>query len=120
MRPQRFEESSCLKCHHQVVDLEPSERFPEPPAPKVVKGYHLIRQYGCYGCHEINGWSSPDERVGPDMRLTPNYHEVAAAIGTDAGLSEMGPSVTRWVSDVRRSPDGREARERLRDDERRG
>jgi len=115
MRPQRFEESSCLKCHHQVVDLEPSERFPEPPAPKVVKGYHLIRQYGCYGCHEINGWSSPDERVGPDMRLTPNYHEVAAAIGTDAGLSEMGPSVTRWVSDVRRSPDGREARERLRD-----
>ncbi|NCA11904.1 hypothetical protein EBR56_08885, partial [bacterium] len=53
MLPQRFEESSCLKCHHQVVDLEPSEKFPEPPAPKLVEGYHLIRQYGCYGCHEI-------------------------------------------------------------------
>lgn len=115
MLPQRFEQSSCLKCHHQVVDLEPSERFPEPPAPKLVKGYHLIRQYGCYGCHEINGWAGPEQRVGPDMRLAPNYHEVAAAVGDDPGLAGLGSSVERWVSDVRRSPDGREARERLRD-----
>ncbi len=115
MLPQRFEQSSCLKCHHQVVDLEPSERFPEPPAAKLVGGYHLIRQYGCYGCHEINGWAGPEQRIGPDMRLVPNYHEVAAAIGNDPGLAELGLSVERWVDDVRRSPDGREARERLRD-----
>jgi cytochrome c551/c552 len=115
MLPQRFEQSSCLKCHHQVVDLEPSVRFPEPPAAKLVEGYHLIRQYGCYGCHEINGWSGPEQRIGPDMRLAPNYHEVAAAIGDDPGLAELGSSVERWVGDVRRSPDGREARERLRD-----
>jgi hypothetical protein len=44
MLPNRFEQSSCLKCHHQVVDLEPSDKFPEPPAPKLVEGYHLIRQ----------------------------------------------------------------------------
>ncbi len=115
MLPQRFEQSSCLKCHHQVVDLEPSERFPEPPAPKLVEGYHLIRQYGCYGCHEISGWSGPENRIGPDMRLAPNYHEVAAAIGDDPGLKKLGSSVERWVSDVRRSPDGRDARARLRD-----
>jgi hypothetical protein len=115
MLPQRFEESSCLKCHHQVVDLEPSTRFPEPPAPKLVEGYHLIRQYGCYGCHEINGWSGPDKRIGPDMRLQPNYHEVAEALSADAGVAALGSTVARWVEEVRSGPDGRQARERLRE-----
>jgi len=115
MLPQRFEESSCLKCHHEVVDLEPSERFPEPPAPKLVEGYQLIRQYGCYGCHEINGWAGPDKRIGPDMRLAPNYHEVAEALSSDAGLAALGPSASRFVEDVRSSPDGRQSRDRLRE-----
>ena len=116
MLPERFEESSCLKCHHQVVDLEPSERFPEPPAPKLVEGYHLIRQYGCYGCHEINGWSGPEKRIGPDMRLAPNFHEVAAAIGDDPAIDRLEDAgqMRRWIEDVERSPDGRVARERLR------
>jgi cytochrome c551/c552 len=115
MLPQRFEESSCLKCHHQVVDLEPSEKFPEPPAPQLVEGYHLIRQYGCYGCHEINGWSGPDKRIGPDMRLAPNYHEVAEALAVDGGLAGLGPTVGRWLEEVKSSPDGGAARERLRE-----
>ncbi len=115
MLPQRFEESSCLKCHHQVVDLEPSEQFPDPPAAKLVQGYHTIRQYGCYGCHEINGWSGPDARIGPDMRLVPNYHEVAQAIATDPGLKSLSPTVSRWVDDVITSPDGSESRHLLRE-----
>ena len=115
MLPERFEESSCLKCHHQVVDLEPSEKFPEPPAPKLVAGYHLIRQYGCYGCHEINGWAGPEKRIGPDMRLQPNYHEVAESLLSDAGLSKLGSTVERWVEELRSSPDGRAARDRLRE-----
>ena len=115
MLPQRFEESSCLKCHHQVVDLEPSRKFPEPPAPKLVEGYHLIRQYGCYGCHEINGWAGPDKRLGPDMRVQPGFHEVAEAVASDPGLAGLGETVAGWVEEVRSSPDGRQARERLRD-----
>jgi cytochrome c551/c552 len=115
MLPERFEESSCLKCHHQVVDLEPSERFPEPPAPKLVEGYHLIRQYGCYGCHEINGWAGPDSRIGPDMRLAPAYHEVAEALTSDPGVKELGSTVARWIDEVKSGPDGRQARDRLRD-----
>src|SRR5258705_625247 len=67
MTPERFIESNCLKCHHEVVELEPSERFPEPPAPKLVKGYELVRQYGCYGCHEINGFDRPTKRLGPGL-----------------------------------------------------
>ena len=115
MLPERFEESSCLKCHHEVVDLEPSERFPEPPAPKVVAGYHLIRQYGCYGCHEIKGWSGPDQRVGPDLRLEPNYHEVAQAVSVDPGVKEMDATFNGWVNDVISSPDGNDARRSLRE-----
>jgi cytochrome c2 len=56
-----------------VVELEPSDRFPYAPAPKVVHGYELIRKYGCFGCHEINGFDGPNRRVGPDLRLEPNY-----------------------------------------------
>ena len=115
MLPERFEQSSCLKCHHQVVDLEPSEKFPEPPAPKLVEGYHLIRQYGCYGCHEINGWAGPEKRIGPDMRVEPTYHEAAEALASDPALKDMGDTVARWVADVRSGPDSRDSRIRLRD-----
>ncbi|MEX2168826.1 MAG: PDZ domain-containing protein [Pirellulales bacterium] len=88
MTPQRFLESNCLKCHHDVVELEPSERFPEPPAPKLVSGYHLIRDYGCYGCHEVNGNDGPARRIGPDIRLAPNYHEAAAALLAQGELND--------------------------------
>ena len=115
MLPNRFEQSSCLKCHHQVVDLEPSERYPDPPAPKLVEGYHLIRQYGCYGCHEINGWAGPDKRIGPDMRLESNFHEVAEALEADPGLGQMGDTFVRWVEEVRSGPESKGARHRLRE-----
>ena len=69
MLPARFAESRCLQCHHDVTDLEPTARFPDPPAPKLVAGYQLVRRLGCFGCHEINGYGSDGRRVGPDMRL---------------------------------------------------
>jgi cytochrome c2 len=87
MTPARFIESNCLKCHHEVVDLEPSERFPDPPAPKLVRGYHLVEQYGCYGCHEIPGYDGA-KRIGPDLRVEPNFSEVASQILVDPGLNE--------------------------------
>ncbi len=80
MTPKRFSESMCLKCHHEVVELEPSERFPDPPAPKLLAGYQTIRQYGCFGCHEINGYDGPNRRVGPDLRAEPNYSAAAQAL----------------------------------------
>ncbi|MEK6250195.1 MAG: hypothetical protein N2C12_18570, partial [Planctomycetales bacterium] len=77
MQPERFLQSSCLKCHHEVTELEPSERFPDPPAPKLVDGYKLVQYYGCYGCHEINGFDGPDRRIGPDLRNEPQYSPAA-------------------------------------------
>lgn len=86
--PQRFNQSNCLKCHHDVVELEPTERFPDPPAPKLVEGYHLIRQYGCFGCHEINGFDGPTRRRGPDLRAEPSYFAAAGRLLIDPGLSK--------------------------------
>ena len=77
---QRFAESSCLKCHHQVTELEPSPQVSRGPAPKLMKGYQLILDYGCYGCHEINGFDGPTKRMGPDLRNEPNYFAAAAAV----------------------------------------
>ena len=79
MYPKRFAESLCLKCHHDVTELEPSERFPDPPAPKLMAGFHLIQQFGCFGCHEINGFDGPNKRIGPDLRAEPNYAAAAAS-----------------------------------------
>ena len=42
MYPRRFAESACLKCHHEMGELAASERFAEPPAPKLSRGYQLI------------------------------------------------------------------------------
>jgi len=103
MLPTRFAESSCIKCHHDVLDLQPSERFPEPPAPKVVAGFKLVRKFGCFGCHEINGYDTAGRRIGPDMRLQtlrkvgPSLRQVAHKIDEQTLL--------RWIGnpqDVRR------------------
>ena len=80
MKPSRFAESNCTKCHYDKTSLEPSERFPEPPAATLVEGWTLVEQYGCFGCHEIGGYEGPDSRIGPDLRLEPNYSEVAHQI----------------------------------------
>jgi cytochrome c2 len=88
MFPNRFSESTCLKCHHNLGELEPSPRFPEPPAPKLMEGYHLVRQFGCFGCHEINGYDGPNKRIGPDLRSEPNVTAAAQQLLTDAGVND--------------------------------
>jgi cytochrome c551/c552 len=90
MYPARFMEATCLKCHHDVVELEPSDKFPDAPAPKLMHGYHLIRKYGCYGCHEVNGFDGPTKRVGPDLRLEPNFFAVAQQFTWEAGQAAQG------------------------------
>ena len=110
MTPNRFIESNCLKCHHEVVELEPSERFPQPPAPKLVEGYHLVREYGCYGCHEISGFDGPTKRTGPDLRLEPNFAEVGKQILTDPGLS---PVEREAVNKLIAQPSASDARNEL-------
>src|SRR5262249_30603704 len=39
-------------------------------APKLLEGYRMVRDNGCFGCHEISGLKS-GRAVGPDLRLEP-------------------------------------------------
>ncbi len=68
MLSNRFVESSCLKCHHEVTDLVRQGNKEE--APKLLRGFNLVRENGCFGCHEIAGIKAGRE-VGPDLRLEP-------------------------------------------------
>ena len=88
MLPSRFAESGCVKCHHDVAELDSSKQFRDPPAPKLVEGYHLVRKNGCFGCHEIKGATADGRRIGPDMRLEPNYTEAALALLDDPALTD--------------------------------
>ena len=109
--PKRFIESTCLKCHHDVTELAPSDRFPEAPAPQLMKGYNTIRKFGCYGCHEVNGFDGPDKRVGPDLRVEPNTF--AAAQQILATTSGMPAEHTAALDAVVESPESGAAREKL-------
>jgi hypothetical protein len=65
MLPARFIESSCVKCHHQMTDL--IRHGTKNEAPKLLKGYNLVRDNGCFGCHEISGFKG-GRQIGPDLR----------------------------------------------------
>jgi len=58
-----------------VVDLYADGNKSE--APKLTKGHQIIGEFGCFGCHEINGYKG-GRQIGPDMRLEP---------GTPLGVS---------------------------------
>jgi mono/diheme cytochrome c family protein len=68
MLSSRFTESSCLKCHHEVTDLV--RHGSKEEAPKLLRGYRLVQENGCFGCHEISSVKAGHE-VGPDLRLEP-------------------------------------------------
>lgn len=58
MLPLQYTEGQCLKCHQGV------ERI--PMADNLNKGRELIEQYGCYGCHKIEGWDHL-QKPGPSL-----------------------------------------------------
>ena len=96
MQPNRFQESTCIKCHHQVVELGVNPEF-GASAPKVSKGYSLIRKYGCFGCHEIHGFDG-GLAIGPDIRLEPQTDDQRKRVAEDpsqvAGkFRKVGPSL---------------------------
>jgi mono/diheme cytochrome c family protein len=64
----RFVEASCTKCHHQMTDLV--RHGSKEEAPKLLRGYNLVRENGCFGCHEIAALKGGRE-VGPDLRVEP-------------------------------------------------
>jgi cytochrome c2 len=110
MKPARFTESNCLKCHHEKGSLQPTEKFPEPPAPKLVEGWSLVEDFGCFGCHEVNGYDSPEVTVGPDVRLEPLYYEAASQMLRSESLSDEQRELALAV---RNEPENDDARRQL-------
>jgi mono/diheme cytochrome c family protein len=103
MLPARFVESGCLKCHHQVTDLV--RQGSKEEAPKLLKGYNLVREFGCFGCHDISGTKRGQE-VGPDLRTEPSpplealTPEERARLEADTAnppgtMRKVGPSLRR-------------------------
>src|SRR5262249_13594686 len=120
MLPRRFVESSCIKCHHEPTDL--IRHGSKEEAPKLLRGYNLVKENGCFGCHEIAGLKS-GRRVGPDLRLEPapaldylSQAEQEKAKNDQANppgaLRKVGPSLRRlaektthdWTARWIRSP----------------
>ena len=97
MLAERFVESSCLQCHHDVTDLEPTDRYPDPPAPKLLGGYQLIRENGCFGCHEISGFDPSGDAIGPDLRLEPLMAEAAEQITATVDVSKSERTLAETV-----------------------
>ncbi len=110
MAPHRFAESTCLKCHHEVVELEPSSRYPDPPAPQLMAGYDTIRKFGCFGCHEINGYDGPNRRIGPDLRAEPNYSAAAQAL---LAVGKLDDAQKDMAEELAFHPDNEKARRGL-------
>ncbi|HTI50956.1 MAG TPA: c-type cytochrome [Planctomycetaceae bacterium] len=101
MYPKRLAEAACIKCHHNVVELGENPKY-GASAPKLTRGFELIQQYGCFGCHEINGYNA-GQPIGPDMRLEPQTAEEAERIAADptavAGtMRKVGPGLRHFAS----------------------
>ena len=96
MQPERFQESTCVKCHHSMTELGVNPKY-GASAPKVFRGYQLVQQYGCFGCHEIHGFDA-GASIGPDLRLEPQTAAEAERIAADpsqvaGSMRKVGPSL---------------------------
>ncbi|MFP5386791.1 MAG: c-type cytochrome [Bacteriovoracia bacterium] len=58
MIPLQHAQGMCMKCHKEQVRI--------PMADELNKGRELIENYGCYGCHKIEGWEGL-EKPGPSL-----------------------------------------------------
>jgi cytochrome c2 len=105
MQPKRFVESTCIKCHHQVTDLiREGNKF---EAPKLLRGYNLIRENGCFGCHEIAGikggrWVGPDLRLEPyppleDLSPAERVKALSDPLNPPGTMRKVGPSLRRII-----------------------
>jgi mono/diheme cytochrome c family protein len=113
MLPYRFVESSCIKCHYQITDMLPNGaqveiragKPVETPGAKVTRGYELVRENGCFGCHEISGVNK-GRLVGPDLRLEPSppldsltaeerAKATADPLNLPGAMRKVGPSLRR-------------------------
>lgn len=59
MVPLQYIEGQCIKCHKDQEKIAMADNLNE--------GRRLVEQYGCYGCHKIEGWQHM-KKPGPSLQ----------------------------------------------------
>ncbi len=54
-----FTEGTCYGCHNQGREV--------PKGEKISRALEMVEHYGCFGCHEIEGWKNI-QKTGPSLR----------------------------------------------------
>ncbi len=143
MLPRRLLAARCASCHVDLLDLDrgwldggesardalaaalsphgtnerPTSRprivRSASPAAEVLEGLRLVRHFGCFGCHEIDGRSAQGARIGPSLLLetrTPDQvgqRKIGPALG-NAGERLAPEWIMAQLADPRRhQPQGR-------------
>ena len=79
MLARRFHQSRCLACHPTVTDLEPSRRFPDAPAAKLMAGYHACGSTAALAVTKFRPSAIRLTRLGPAYAtLRANFAEYLA------------------------------------------
>ncbi|MCH2367174.1 MAG: cytochrome c3 family protein, partial [Planctomycetes bacterium] len=85
MLPAYFTSSSCTKCHSDQWEVEGAE--------KLNLGKKLVRTYGCFGCHKVEGFEvaagASDDRVWKLNKVGPNLKHLRDKVSLDF--------LTRWI-----------------------
>ena len=143
MLPRRLSAARCASCHVDLLDLDRGwldggesardalaaalspdgkKEGPGPrpqivrsasPAAEVLEGLRLVRHFGCFGCHEIDGRNTQGGRIGPSLLLetrTPDragQRKIGPALG-NAGERLAPEWIRAQLADPRRhQPQGR-------------
>ena len=85
MLPSYFTSSSCTKCHNDQWEVE--------GAGKLNLGKKLVRTYGCFGCHKVEGFEvaagASDDRIWKLNKVGPNLKHLRDKVSLDF--------LTRWI-----------------------
>ncbi|TAH38122.1 MAG: c-type cytochrome [Planctomycetota bacterium] len=83
MLPTKYTEAGCYGCHSTGSDGPTLETI-APDAPRLSRGLALVERYGCYSCHNLQGWRD-NRKIGPAL---------------DQLREKLSPEFTRaWIAD---------------------
>lgn len=69
-------QANCQNCHGDIQNLKGADL--------IIKGSDLVKKYGCYGCHKIEGYENL-RKIGPDL--------------TEVGLKVNYTYLVDWLED---------------------
>lgn len=88
-----FVQASCVKCHVELHDTAVTdEKF--PGVATLIEGRRLTYQYGCRGCHKINGEGGS---IGPELTGIGSKTELAFMLIHDFEHVEGPHTMAQWI-----------------------